>query len=32
MRIRQAHGLLPLDDPLPGEDDDVWQMCKRELT
>jgi len=31
MRIRQAHGLLPLDDPLPEEEDSVWQLCKQEL-
>jgi hypothetical protein len=31
MRIRAAHGMLPLDDPLPEEEDDVWQLCKREL-
>jgi FMN phosphatase YigB (HAD superfamily) len=32
MRIRQAHGLLPLDDPLPEEEDSIWQLCKQELT
>lgn len=33
-RIRQAHGLLPLDDPLPfGEEvDSVWQLVKQELS
>jgi hypothetical protein len=31
-RIRQGRGLVPLDDPLPDEDDDVWQLCKQELT
>jgi hypothetical protein len=34
MRIRQAHGLLPLDDPLPWgeEEDNIWQLCKQELS
>lgn len=32
VRIRQQAGLVPFDDPLPGEDDDVFQICKRELT
>ena len=31
-RIRTREGLLPLDDPLPDQDDDVWQLAKRELT
>ena len=31
MRIRTREGLLPLDDPLPDEADDVWQLAKREL-
>ena len=30
-RIRQTQGLVPLDDPLPEQDDDVWQLAKREL-
>lgn len=32
MRLRMKEGMLPLDDPLPGEEDDVWQLAKRELT
>jgi hypothetical protein len=33
MRIRQEHGLVPLDDPLPWgeEEDNIWQLCKQEL-
>jgi hypothetical protein len=31
MRIRTRAGLAPFDDPLPGEADDVFQMCKQEL-
>lgn len=31
MRIRQRAGLAPFDDVLPGQDDDVWQLCRREL-
>lgn len=43
-RIRQGHGLVSLDDPIPDlagraagaeapeQDDNVWQLCKRELT
>ena len=30
-RIRMNAGLLPMDDPLPEQDDDVWQLAKREL-
>lgn len=30
-RIRQRAGLVPFDDALPGEDDDVFRLCKREL-
>jgi hypothetical protein len=29
--IRQHAGLMPFDDPLPGEPADVFQMCKQEL-
>jgi len=31
MRIRQRAGLAPFDDPLPGEEDDIWQKCRVEL-
>jgi hypothetical protein len=31
-RIRERAGLHPIDDPLPGEADDVFQLCRRELT
>jgi hypothetical protein len=31
VRIREKAGMLPLDDPLPGQDDNVWQLCRREL-
>jgi len=31
MRIRTQAGLPPFDDPLPGEADDVFQLCKQEL-
>jgi hypothetical protein len=30
--IRQHAGLAPFDDPLPGEDPDLFQLCKAELT
>jgi hypothetical protein len=30
-RIRARAGLVPLDDPLPGEDDDLFRLCKKEL-
>lgn len=30
-RVRVAEGLPPFDDPLPGEAEDLWQACKREL-
>lgn len=30
-RIRMTHGLLPLDDPPPGEEPDVFQLCRQEL-
>lgn len=29
--IRQHAGLVPFDDPLPGEEADVFQLCKAEL-
>lgn len=34
MRIREAHGLLPLDDPLPWgeEEDSIWLLCRQELS
>jgi hypothetical protein len=31
-RIRVKAGMPVFDDPLPGEDDDVFQLCKQELT
>jgi hypothetical protein len=31
-RIRARHGLATFDDPLPGQADDLFQACKRELT
>ena len=30
--IRVHAGFAPFDDPLPGEADDVFQLCKQELT
>lgn len=30
-RVRVMAGLPPFDDPLPGDDEDLWQACKREL-
>jgi hypothetical protein len=30
-RVRVAAGMPPFDDPLPGEDEDLWQACRREL-
>ena len=30
-RVRVQNGLPPFSDPLPGEPDDLWQMCKQEL-
>jgi hypothetical protein len=30
-RIRARAGLLPFDDPLPGEEEDVFRVCKGEL-
>jgi hypothetical protein len=32
IRIRENAGLDPFDDPLPGNDDDVFRICKRVLT
>ena len=29
--IRTHAGLTPFDDPLPGEDSDLFQLCKAEL-
>lgn len=29
--LRLRNGLAPLDDPLPGEEDDVFRIVKREL-
>jgi len=31
MRVRLKQGLLAIDDPLPGEPDDVFRACKRVL-
>ena len=31
-RIRAKAGLVPFDDPLPDEPDDVFQLCRRELS
>lgn len=31
VRIRERAGLVPFDDPLPGQPDDVWQICKKVL-
>lgn len=31
-RVRVQNGLPPFNDPLPGEPDDLWQMCKQELS
>jgi hypothetical protein len=31
VRIRARAGLVPFDDPLPDEEPDVFQLCKREL-
>ena len=30
-RIRVRAGMHPMDDPLPGEEDDLYQLCRREL-
>jgi hypothetical protein len=30
--IRLRAGLNPFDDPLPGEDPDLFQLCKQELS
>jgi hypothetical protein len=31
VRIRQRAGLVPYDDPLPDEEPDVFQLCKKAL-
>jgi hypothetical protein len=31
-RLRLGAGMLSIDDPLPEEEDDVFQACKQELT
>jgi len=31
IRVRQNADLCEFDDPLPGEPDDIFQVCKREL-
>lgn len=31
IRVRMHAGLHPIDDPLPGEPDDMFQLCKQEL-
>jgi hypothetical protein len=31
IRILERAGLDPLDDPLPGEEDDVFRVCRKEL-
>lgn len=31
VQIRERAGLAPFDDSLPGEPDDVWQICKKVL-
>ena len=30
-RVRAREGLAPFDDPLPDEENDLYQMCKQEL-
>ena len=30
-RVRVRSGLAPIDDPLPEEEDDLYQLCKQEL-
>lgn len=30
-RIRQRAGLCEFDDPLPGEDDDVYRLCREAI-
>ncbi len=32
IQIREQAGLAPIDDALPEEADDVWQICRRILT
>lgn len=31
VRVRQKAGLVPFDDALPGEPDDLFTRCKREI-
>ncbi len=31
MKVRERAGLPVLDDPLPGQPDDVFRRCKREI-
>lgn len=31
IKIRERAGLPALDDPMPGEDDDVFRLCRKEL-
>lgn len=31
MRIREKAGMAPLDDPLPGDDNDVWRLCREAI-
>jgi len=31
VRIRVRAGEVPFDDPMPGDEDDVYRLCKREL-
>lgn len=30
-RVRVSEGLPPFSDPLPGEEEDLYQACRREL-
>lgn len=32
IQIRMRAGLAPIDDALPGEADDIFQLCRRILT
>jgi hypothetical protein len=31
MKIRERLGLVPIDDPLPGEPDSVFHLCKKAI-
>ena len=31
VRIRQRAGLVPFDDPLPGEESDAYRLCRQEI-